>query len=516
MLRGLWVCCFVACTSSGNTSRDGFAEGLSFEVVVDPVLATVRTGPAGGWESADMFSGGVVFRDLDGDDRPDLLVARSSAIASEQGVTLLRQHEDGSFEDVSELAGVTYRGPATAAVAGDLNGDGRPDLYVATEADGDRLYLQRENFRFEEVGERAGIRATGRRSRSIALLDYDNDGWLDIYVLDWNGQGPLGMDGGASAHDAPNVLYRNLGDERFEDVTDEAGVACAGRSSLGVGAADLDADGDSELYIANEFFDDCLYENLGDGTFRLINDHANVGTHANGGMGVAFGDADGDGDLDIVVTDDLYEDGARGNPVYRNDGGLRFENVAAAWGLEGAESVAQGAAIYWGVAFRDFDLDGRMDLHMAQHATGPDYVFRWSDDRFEAISRDRFSLDGDVRGSAYADLDRDGRVDLVAVGRGGPVELRRNRGGAGQAFLRIRLEGPGANLEAIGALVYVEACGSTTVHSVQAGTGYLSASEPIVTAGLGRCTRANVRVLFPGGEERVLRARANEDLTIGF
>lgn len=496
---------------SGNITAA--AEGIRFVESDDPAIAAVRVGPASG-AAVDWFSGGVVFRDIDGDGIADLFVGRTSEVNPEgRGTTLLIGQNDGTFVDRTEDAGLVYDGPAVAVVAADIDADGRVDLYVATDGDGDRLYLQRAPLLFEEVAEAAGVRGLGRRTRSVSIFDYDQDGRLDLYVTDWNGQGPLGMDGAASSWDAPNVLYKNNGDGTFTDRTAEAGVDCAGRSSLGVTAADLDADGDAELYIANEFFDDCFYDNMGDGTFVEASATAGVGTHANGGMGVAVGDPDFDGDLDLIVTDDLYDDGARGNPFYVNLGALRFANRAMDWGLEGAESVDQTSAVYWGVGFVDFDLDGIVDLHMAQHSTGPDHLFVRTprEERFERVSAERFSLEADVRGSAYADMDLDGRVDIAEVARNGSLHLLRNVGGVGNGHLRITLEGPAGNREGIGSTIQVGACGRQTAYAVQAGSSYLSSSEPAVTAGVGTCAEPiSVRVVFPGGQERRVEIAAGQ------
>lgn len=518
-LLAVVVVVVLACDQGTPGSSAELFPGLAFVEVRDPALDATRTASAGA--GVDWFSGGVVFRDLDGDGEPDLLVARTSGEdAALEGVVLLRGQGGGEFEDVTERSAVDYRGPAVAAAAADVDGDGRVDLYIATDGDGDRLYRQLDGFVFEEVSLVAGVRGAGRRSRSATFLDYDGDGWLDLYVTDWNDRGPLGMDGGATSWDAPNVLYRNAGDGTFTDVTERAGVDCFGRSSLGVAAADLDGDGDVELYVANEFFDDCFYENLGDGTFVDAAARSGVGHHANGGMGVAIGDPDSDGDLDLLVTDDTYDDGAIGNPFYENAGDLRFENQAQAWGLEGAASVGQpSSAVYWGAGFVDFDLDGVMDLHLAQHATGPDHLLRFDAEagRYARVPGAPFEENVDVRGSAYADVDQDGRVDIAEVARGGPLRVLRNVGGAGNDFLRVRLEGTRGNPEGIGALVRVTACGRTTAHAVQAGSSYLSSSEPIVTAGVGSCTeRIEVEVVFPGGQLRHRLVRAGRLVTVAL
>jgi len=472
-----------------------------------------------GWGNADMYSGGVAFLDVDGDDLPDLVLARTSLDdPALQGLVLLLGRGDGTFADATAVAGLTDGGACVGVAAADLDGDGRVDLFVPTDGEGDRLWLQRAPLAFEEVGAVAGVRGDGRRSRSVALLDADLDGWLDVYVSRWEGAGPAGHYGGQDSWIAPNVLYRNRGDGTFEDVTATAGVDCDGRSTLGAGAADLDGDADPDLYVANDFFDDCLYENLGDGTFADVSAEAGVGPHAINGMGVAFGDADGDGLAEIVVTDDLRPDASTGNAFYWNLGGLRFASAALDVGLDGGESVNEDSAVYWGAGWRDFDGDGDLELQLAQQSTGPSWVFELdaTAGRFVPVGADRFDARYDVRGSAYADYDRDGRTDLVLLARGGPPRLYRNVGADGAGWIRVRATAPPGNAAGIGATVTVAACGRTLVRIVEGGTGYLSASEPVLTIGLGACAMADrVEARFPGGRTGALEnVPAGADVTI--
>ncbi|MBX3270529.1 MAG: CRTAC1 family protein [Sandaracinaceae bacterium] len=497
-----------------RAARDGVAfEDVTYDAGDLELVYSTRNNR---WDSTDIFSGAVVMRDLDGDDYPDIVVGRTAETdPTHQGIRFLVNQGDGTFRDRTREAGLEYGGPVTGLAAADLDGDGRVDLYVGTDRAGDRLFRQVAPGRFEDVSERAGVRVEGRRTRSVGLLDYDLDGWLDVYVTAWDGAGPRGHYGGQDSWIAPNTLYRNRGDGTFEDVTARAGVDCFGRSTLGVATEDLDGDADPDLYVVNDLFDDCLYENLGDGTFREISRAASVGRHAINGMGIATGDVDGDGDLDVLVTDDERADASTGNAFYFNLGALRFESAAHEVGVEGLWSVGLSSAIYWGAGFRDFDGDGVLDLHIAQHETGPDLLFVWRGDRFERVAADRFEVLSDARGSAYADFDRDGFVDILVATRGDAPRLLRNVGGGGARWVRVRLAGPRGNRDGVGAHLTVRACGATMLRAVEGTTGYLSTSEPLVTVGLGACDGpVTVEVLFPGGAVASGSGRPGDDIVV--
>jgi hypothetical protein len=513
----------VAPTDAGPRRDAGFPpvveprDGIALVDVTDAsgALARVATTRNNVWESIDIYSGSVLFRDLDGDDYPDIVVSRTGTTdPSRHGLRYLVNWRDGTFRDRTREAGLDLPGTTMGLAAADFDGDGRTDLLVGTDGEGDRLYRQLPDGRFEDVAERAGLRGGGRRTRSIGLLDYDLDGWLDVYLTTWDGAGPLGHYGGDTSWRSPDVLLRNRGDGTFEEVTTQAGVGCHGRSALGVATADLDRDDDPDLYVANDFFDDCLYENLGDGTFREVTDEAGVGPHAINAMGVATGDVDGDGWPELVVTDDERPDASTGNAFYWNRGGLRFESAAESLGVDGVASTGQTIAIYWGAGFRDFDGDGDLELHLAQQETGPDLLLEWNGTRFDRVTPDRFEVLNDVRGSAYADYDRDGRVDVVLATRGDSPRLLRNAGGRGNGFVRVRLRGPRGNADGIGATVRVEGCGRRVERAVEGTTGYLSASEPVLTVGVGTCEALSVRARFPGGAEAEGTARAGDDLTL--
>lgn len=477
-------------------------------------LARVSSTRNNRWDSIDIYTGGVLFRDLDGDDYPDVVLARSGTTdPSRHGLLLLINWRDGTFRDRTREAALDAPGATTGLAAADFDGDGRVDLFVGTDAEGDRLYRQRADGSFEDIAERAGVRGEGRRTRSVGLLDYDLDGHLDLYLTTWDDAGPLGHHGGQTSWRTPDVLYRNRGDGTFEDVTERAGVGCHGRSALGVATTDLDGDGDPDLYVANDFFDDCLYENLGDGTFREVTLDAGVGPHAINGMGVATGDVDGDGLPEIVVTDDERPDASTGNAFYWNHGALRFESAAEAVGVDGVASTGQTIAIYWGAGLRDFDADGTLELHVAQQETGPDLLLRWNGARFDPV--ESFGVVSDVRGSAYADYDRDGYVDMILAARGDAPRLLRNAGGAGNGFVRVRLRGPAGNRDGVGATVVVEGCGRALTREVEGTTGYLSGSEPVLTIGIGTCAGPlRIRARFPGGAEADAIAQPGDDVTI--
>jgi hypothetical protein len=338
-------------------------------------------------ENAVRQPSGVAVADVDGDGCEDLLLAGSPELA------LYRNRCDGSFEDATLAAGLPRPYPAAAAgvVFFDYDNDGRADLYVAAAAGGDRLFHNEGEGRFADVTEPAGIPRT-RWSSMPVVADYDRDGFLDVYVAHQGDHGKGSPEPSYNARNGlPGVLLHNEGDGRFRDVTRRAGV---GRRGWDMAAAwgDYDGDGWPDLYVANEFGDNVLYRNEGDGTFSDVT--ARTGSADGGsGMGVAWGDYDGDGDLDLYIsamhansgwvlfhpefpapvpwyfralapfTDevqrrtDLYtEKLIRGSTLLRNEGGVRFTDVSEQAGIRDAQWG-------WAAQFLDYDNDGRLDLY---------------------------------------------------------------------------------------------------------------------------------------------------------
>jgi hypothetical protein len=357
-------------------------------------LADVHTNDAspafhlfgGGPDAAVRASGGVAVGDFDGDGCEDVFLAGAP------GARLWRNRCDGTFADVTAAAGLPVPWPtvATGAVFFDYDDDGAPDLWVSAIAGGDRLF-RNLGGRFEDVTARAGI-APHPWGSMPAVADYDRDGFLDVYVARM-GDHATGAPrpSFAATNGVPDTLWRNRGDGTFADVTAEAGVGSRGWN-LAAAWGDYDGDGWPDLYVANEFGPNALFRNRRDGTFE---DRARASGTADGGasMGVAWGDYDGDGDLDLFVSNMHANSGwalfhpdfptpipwrfrlfglftskvrnesqrivdrlVRGSSLYRNDGDGTFTDVSDAAGVRDGQWG-------WSAEFVDYDLDGRLDLY---------------------------------------------------------------------------------------------------------------------------------------------------------
>jgi len=332
-------------------------------------------------------SSGVAIADVDGDGCEDVFLAGSP------DAILYRNDCDGTFTDVTAASGLPHPYPAiaTGAVFFDYDNDGWPDLFVAAARGGDRLFRNTGGGHFVDVSAAAGI-PPGRWASMAAVADYDRDGFLDLYVVRMGDQeATVPRPNYAATNGVPSTLYRNNGDGTFTDVTRHARV---GNTGWGMAAAwaDYDGDGWPDLYVANEFGGNALYHNERDGTFSERAAAAGV-VDGGAGMGVAWGDVDGDGNLDLFVSnmhansawalfhpdfpapipwfyrllgfftpevqrrsDDIIDRLTRGSTLYRNDGDGTFTDVSDAAGVRDAQWG-------WSAEFLDYDNDGRLDLY---------------------------------------------------------------------------------------------------------------------------------------------------------
>jgi hypothetical protein len=495
----------VACQGPKETPRDGGAaepQALSlFDITeLSPDLAKSPFGGQPGWDATDKYTPGVALADLDGDRVLDLVQPRNDRRdPARRALRMYRGLGDGRFTDLTRVEWDPRRN-ATVVLAFDYDADEDLDLFVGVDGGPSVLYRNDGDFAFVDVATQAGVDLPSVRVLAAAAGDVDRDGDLDLYAGAWNASA---SDHGAGT--SPNFLFENQGDGSFRDVTQRAGVACGGHATLGVAFADLDLDGDQDLFVANDFFPACLYENLGDGSFLDRAEEAGVLEGAWNGMGVAVGDLDGDLDLDVVVTDDEVRDASRGNAVYLNRGTrpMSFHSRGTALGLDGVTTLQADWLVCWGVGLVDLDLDGDLDVHMATHGMRSELVYQNHHGAFVPAYDLMASLaDVDARGSAYGDLDRDGDLDLVVARRGAPLQVLRNDTQGG-AFVAVS---PRPLRMAPGSLVTVTAGGRTTRSVVSAGSGYLSTSPPEVTIGLGVAASASqITVLFPDGTLRELK-----------
>jgi enediyne biosynthesis protein E4 len=488
----------------------------------------------------DMGSG-VAWGDYDGDGDDDLVLVniagpmteRSGWAASPAATRLYRNDGGGRFTDVTEAAGVGFRGLGMAATWADYDGDGDLDLLLT--ADGELRLYRNDGGVFRDVTMEAGLDAKGFFS-GASWADYDRDGDLDLYVCryvryDLANEDPRK----ASRHfdtlvpfalnpssfpPAPNVLYRNEGHGRFTDVTAEAGVANETGRSLSAVWSDFDEDGWPDLYVANDVSDNALYHNRGDGTFADMSHEAWVADYR-GAMGLAVGDPDNDGDPDIFITHWIAQE----NALYRNLLGdlpmQRGEKAPPLRFIDEADQKGLGQStvdfIGWGTAFFDYDLDGWLDLFVANGSTFQDdrtppglvpmrQQLFWNQGGgrgfFEVGARSGpfFAKELVGRGAAVSDYDGDGDPDVALLVHSGRAVLLRNDGHTGHHFLEVRLVGRGANRFAIGARLRLEAGGRLQSREIAAGGSYLSQNSLTALFGLGPAAAVDrLEVRWPSG-----------------
>jgi enediyne biosynthesis protein E4 len=493
----------------------------------------VRTGVI----TEDMGSG-AAWGDYDADGDPDLYLVNwvreipddSVAAEGQPGNRLFRNEADGSFSDVSSESGLDWSGPGSAAAWGDLDGDGRLDLWT-TSLGRNRLYRNLGDGRFEEVSGAAGISGHEGFWTGVSLGDYDRDGDLDVYVSGYVRYDPRVATGYSRQYEVEqpaslnpssfepqaNLFFRNDGRGRFEEVAQEAGLDNASGRSLSAAWADFDRDGWLDLYVANDVSDNALFRNRGDGTFENVSLQTGVADYR-GAMGLAVSDWNADGDLDLFITHWVAQE----NALFENllvhtaphDYGMRFMDVADRRGL-GQSSLDY---VGWATGFADFDLDGRNDLFVINGSTFqerdaperlvsmPDLLY-WNggEDRgFFGLAAGAFEEEAVGRGAALADYDGDGDLDLVAVDHSGPARLLRNDSRTENAWIRVVLEGPPGNTAGLGAAVEVFSGSRTMLRQVGGQSSYLSQNDPAQIFGLGSALKVDsVAVTWVTGQRSV-------------
>ena len=492
-----------------------------------------RHGGSGRKYMVETMGSGVCWFDADGDSWPDLYLLNGQPLPGYAGredfsSRLYRNRADGTFEDVTEASGVGAPGYGMGCAAADVDDDGDLDLFVAAFGP-DRLYINRGGGKFEDASQAWGV-GDPRWGASAAFADYDRDGDLDLYVCNYvdftieNHKYCGERRPGYQAYCHPDeyngvadILYRNDGG-KFTDVTRAAGVGDPGGKGLGVVWGDYDNDGDSDAYVANDKTANYLWRNNGDGTFTDVALLAGAALGEDGqsqaGMGTDFGDYDGDGDLDIVVTNLDLEN----NNLYRNNGDGTFSDVAFTVGVGEPSYLKVG----FGAEFLDYDNDADLDLFVVNgHIIDNISLYR---DRITYAQANLFmenrggrfidrtaDLGPDLRlekvgrGLAAADYDHDGDLDLAVTYSNGAAALYRNERGNAGGWLQIDLRGSRSNRFGLGARVEVTSAGAgdkprVQIEEVRAGSSYLSQSDLRLHFGLGAARRADqVRVRWPGG-----------------
>ncbi|MBI4160860.1 MAG: CRTAC1 family protein [Acidobacteria bacterium] len=484
---------------------------------------------------------GAAFVDFDGDGRLDVYLVNGSRLGGfppgrEPRDRLYRNLGGGRFQDVTDRAGLGDPEWGHGVSWGDYDNDGDPDLYV-TNWGPNRLYRNNGDGTFTDVARAAGVDDRGWGTSS-AFADYDNDGDLDLYVANYIRFDPertprpgenrfcryMGLDvmcGPRGLEGETDRLYRNDGNGRFTDITAAAGMHMEpGYYGLGVVWGDIDADGDLDLYVANDSEPNLLYRNDGDGTFTDVGYASGVALNEAGreqaGMGVDFGDYDNDLDLDLFVTNFSQDT----NTLYENLGGGRFADRTSLRNL-GASSLPY---LGWGTAFFDPDNDGFLDLFIANghvysgiDRLGIGTTYPEKNQLFRNLGGRRFAEVTDAagpglqvervsRGAAFGDYDDDGDVDVLVVNVNAPPTLLRNEAANRNAWIRFRLRGTRSNRDGFGAKVLVEAGGRKYYAEAKSASSILSQNDPRVHFGLGegveRVERVEIR--WPSGAVQVL------------
>ncbi len=531
VLTAALACVALLSVPSAQT-RAGTGTVPSFERVprgggMDFVL---DNGATAGKRVIETMPGGLAVFDADGDGAVDVFLANGvdpttgSKADPRYWNRLYRNRGDGTFTDVTERAGLRGDGFAMGAVAADFDNDGHIDIFVPGVGT-HTLYRNKGDGTFEDVTRAAGI-APPVWSVAAAWVDVDKDGRLDLFIvnyLDWAPDkerfcGDRARNLRVYCHPRhytglPNTLYRNKGDGTFEDISAASGIGRHVGKGMSVAAADLDEDGWPDLMVTNDAVPNFYFRNKGDGTFEEFALMAGLALPGFGrpvsSMGLDARDLTNDGRPDVIVTALSGET----FPLFVNDGGGLFRDATHQTGLATMTTARSG----WGVAIADLDNDGWKDIVTANSHVNDEVdkfeasryreansVFVNRSGRFEdvstAVGADFAKVVSAHRGLVAADLDNDGRLDLVTTRLGEGVVVWRNTSPA-KRWLRVRLVGTASNRDGIGAIV--RAAGQTNV--MTSAIGYASSRVEPVHFGLGDLeTVASLEVVWPSGRRQEL------------
>src|SRR5580658_2663935 len=490
----------------------------------------------------ETMGSGVALFDYDNDGRLDIFFANGARIADptapgtiprktgpEFSNRLFHQKPDGTFEDVTEKAGLAGNGYSTGVAVGDYDNDGYEDLFVAGYGHS-TLYHNNGDGTFTDVTASAGVGGSGWAT-SAAWVDYDNDGRLDLVVtryMEWTfddiycGERQAGFR--SYCHPdlfkpVTTLLYHNDGGGKFTEVSHKARLDKPGKG-LGVAIADYDRDGWIDIFIANDSIPEYLFHNKGDGTFEEVGLVSGAALDSSGatfaGMGVDFADYNNDGWPDIVVTNLANQRYA----LYRNARDGTFDYATNSSGLGAITLLHSG----WGARFLDYDNDGWKDLFIVQshvmdtieinephlhYRESPLLLWNSRGRRFVDVSSrsgDVFAQKWVARGLATGDINNDGREDVVVNSNNGPAWVLLNETDTRNHWLTLKLVGVKSNRDAIGAVVHITTNAGDQYATVTTSSSYQSSSDKRVHFGLGSETNVKqIEILWPSGIHQILR-----------
>ena len=538
-------------TAGGIQTDDVRKSQIVFEDTAKASGLTVAHDPAahGQFRLVETMGGGVGLIDFNEDGKLDIFICQGAELPADpedktRAAQLYQNQGDGKFVNVAEKAGVAFRGYGQGVAVGDYDGDGHADIYVSG-FQSSALYRNKGDGTFEELSTKAGLKNQGWAT-SAAFADLDSDGDLDLYVVryladtvDAAGRptvtcnalpGQIGYCPPLAYNSEPDSLYRNNGDGTFTDIGPSIGLSEKDGNGLGLAIADFDEDGRLDIFVANDKTPCRFYHNLGSMKFEEVGLAWGLAYNESGeptaAMGVAVGDADDDGRIDILVTN-FYEEGAT---LYRNLGNGRFEVATSRARLKSPTRSRLG----FGAGFVDFDNDTKLDLFITNgHVNDvrplrmpyqmPPQLFRnLGKGRFEDQSENSggyFRKEWLGRGSAFGDFDNDGRTDILVTHNDGPPALLKNVSDQDRQNHSLNIilrpeKVSGKAVSPVGVVVKVRLSDQQTlVRQVVAGTSYLSSHDSRLWVGTGGFKVAqSVAVRWPSGKQETWPNVATDQL----
>lgn len=479
---------------------------------------------------------GAMFFDYNGDGSLDIYFPngcwlktvndnRGRSLRGKLTNCLYRNNGDGTFTEVTREAGVGDTGYGTGCSAADFDNDGDLDLYVLNYGP-NVFYRNNGDGTFTDISQESGL-ANPNWSLSAPWFDYNRDGYLDVYVANYleydSGKfrsfyAAAGYPGPLSYSGQPDALYRNNGDGTFTDVTKQAGIFQPNGRAMSATVADLNNDGFLDIYVPNDAMENYFFRNTGKGTFENVGLEMGMAFGEGGqgvsSMGPAIGDVDRDGWLDIYIPDMGYGCLLMNRKDY-------FEDRTTPTGL----ALVCGQYTGWGGILFDYDCDGYLDVFVANGNAHHEYteedVLMRNDGKGNFVdvadkSGPYFREKYVGRGATYGDYDNDGDLDLLIVNLNDTPKLLRNDGGNRNNWLVIEPKLAGGKSDAIGARVSVTAGSLTQIKDMIPVTGYLSQADPRCHFGLGKSAKADVvEVRWPDGQTtKLTNVKADQFLTV--